>query len=421
MIKNSKFLLGILGILLIVAVYFVLAPVEEQAPETNQTRSLFLKAVSLGKGQTNYHYSYSEDTSGYNVTYSLLKKDDGKRVGVCNPFSHKTVYWTENDTFICTDFKSDDDICSSIKDVSSSDPYLLSLESNFFHDEYIEKTISDVEFMESRGYLEYSPEIIEKTVNDRQCMEIEYYFDFTNLSVSDGVRLGLGATTPKKLDWRICVDNETGEVYEKYLNYTHNAREYYVHFVLTESDWDTGMELEVPENLTEGKDAYYAFYEEKEAEGNLLNCFSKEGEEKESCIASEALASGTIDVCELAGERRDRCFVSFIPIRRDESICQRIISGFFKDDCYTELAGWEKNSTYCDFVLNETKKEFCLSIAVPEEGEEDEEEEFFPEQNETESNQTMSGNQTGDVEDFIEGLTDGSSGNLTEPVPGNGS
>ncbi len=394
MASAKDVLIGSIVVLVLVAAYvsFFTAP-EVEIADDSLAESLLLRAVKLGSGETNYYYSFSEDTSGYTKNYSLLRKGDDKRLDIINPFSHKSFYWSENESVLCTDFKSEGPVCSSIINQSSSDRYILSLESKFFNDELINKTVSDMEFMKSKGYLTYDPEVDEKTVWGKKCSEVRYRLDFRNISINDGIRLGVGATTPKEFDMKICVDNETGEVYEKYFNYTYNTRDYWVYFLLIDSDWDTGRELGIPQNLTPEGEAYYRFYEEMEYEGTLLDCFSKEGEERESCISAEAIRSRSIGVCELAGSRRDRCLVSFIPITQDESICDNVISEFFRDDCYTEIAGWKKDNSFCDFVKNESKKEYCLSISVVNETA-DEVEEFFMdvlqdeggEQNETEAN-----------------------------------
>jgi putative hemolysin len=83
-------------------------------------------------------------------------------------------------------------------------------------------------------------------------------------------------------------------------------------------------------------------------------------EERERCIATKALDLTNTRLCELSGTRRDRCLVSIVALKLNESICTQIRDLSFKDDCYIEMAGGKKDAGYCANILDASKKEFCL-------------------------------------------------------------
>jgi len=68
----------------------------------------------------------------------------------------------------------------------------------------------------------------------------------------------------------------------------------------------------------------------------------------------------------LAGSKVNICLVSLVPITKNKGICDTITDSFYKDDCYIELAGAYKNSSYCELVMNTSKLAQCNSASTVE-------------------------------------------------------
>lgn len=363
---TDKILIGIAAILVVIALAIVLTKPEvppSDGENNSLARELFIKAVDIGKGQDRYFYSYIEKENDFTSTYSLLKTQDGRMVGVEGILSKKQIYFLEEDTILCIEYNKWDNVCSSVENESALDNYLDSIDLLFFNDQRMEGTKTNMEYFERYGYIVFLPETAEKEIDGNTCTEIRYRFDFNNMSVYEASRFGIGAYTPKEFEWTMCVGRENGEIYSKSVEYTQNGVTYRNEFKLVKSEWGTERTLVVPGNLSTG--AVDLLIEEKTQQTNLLNCYNENDEqEKNKCIAVIALNLKNRDICELSGSRRDRCLVSIVPLTKNETICADMVDEEFKNDCYIEMTGATGDRGYCARITNETKKEFCLNLEI---------------------------------------------------------
>jgi putative hemolysin len=242
--------------------------------------------------------------------------------------------------------------------------YLLYLQAKFFDDSLMESNLEQMDYFTEKGYVKFSPELTEKTVNGHRCTEVSYVTDLTNITAGESIRFGISLTSPKVFSWNMCIDNKTGIAYTKHFNYSYVGRQHSWDFELIDYEWYTTRQVIPPENITEG--AYDVLLEESEWKNQLQGCYSGEEDEKDRCVALLALQLKMKSLCDLAGERRDRCLVSVVPLTLDESICSEITDAGYRDDCYIEMAGGTKNSSYCSYITNSSKIELCMNVSQKE-------------------------------------------------------
>ena len=361
---QEKILLLVTGLLIVLALYFTFTATTTKAAniDTKTAEALLMKGLRFGANQTDYFYSYTDLSDGYKTTYMLTKRGNESLIEIQNPLSDKKAYFLANDTVLCIKY-SGNDTCSSVQNETDLNNYLNSLRAKFFNDTNIEKNKNGIVYLIKNKYLYFSPDLKNKTVRGNACEEVSYTINYSNLSVSDAAAFGIGTTSPKVFHLTICVDNESGYLYEKTLNYTYNQLTHMDTFTLLSFKPGTPGTIIPPSNLSEG--ALKELLKEKEQQIKLANCYTtKQGDELDRCIAIIALDIHRKDLCDLTGERRDRCLVSLVPITKDETICTTISQIFYRDDCYIELAGAYKNNTYCADIQNVSKVDFCMNIAT---------------------------------------------------------
>ena len=366
--NQEKLLVIVFAALVIVAVVatFMPGPVTVE-PDTTAAEEMLRKTIEVGKGQTDYYYSYKEVNDGYVMHYTLLASGGEKMLNFSNPLSEKQYYLLSNDTIFCVDFMNVKR-CSSV--LNTTEPllheYLVSLQGKFFNEETMARNLDQMNYFMEYGYVIFSNMIEEKTVNGHRCTEISYVTDLRNLTMGEAERFGIPLNAPKVFSWNLCIDNNTGIAYSKHFNYSYQGKQYYSDFELLDYEWYTNKKVVPPENITEG--AYDVLLEESEWKSQLQGCYIGAESEKDRCISMIALQLKIKSLCDLAGERKDRCLVSVVPFILDESVCTEITDSAYKDDCYTEMAGGTKNDSYCSMIVNATKVEFCMNISQPENG-----------------------------------------------------
>jgi hypothetical protein len=316
----------------------------------------------FGKGETRYTYSFSESSNGYLTTYLLSDSGKERSLSLENPLSSKRAYFLENDTILCVAY-SGTEACSSVAGNAEVANYLNSLRAKFLNDTVISRNEMDARYLISKRYIRMDPNITKTTVAGHGCDEIRYRLDMTNVSVDEAARFGVGTTTPRVFDWRICVDNKTGYVYERTFNYTYKGIAYASRFQLL-SFSRSPQQIIPPQNMS--GDPVALLFKEREQTVKLAVCFTdKSGDERDKCIAGSALELRRKDLCELAGGRRDRCLVSIVPLTKDKDICNAVKDASFKDDCFIELAGAYKDKSYCVDVKDPSKAPLCEQAATP--------------------------------------------------------
>jgi hypothetical protein len=353
----------VLTIIFLGAVYFFLEEAGKSGPLPEDiAKGLYMNAISLGENSTSYTYSYAEYANGYPENYTLKSDGNVSVVEIVNALSKKKVYFTDNDTIMCVDFQKNE-TCSSVTGDSITSNYVASLKGRLFSNAKITQAREDAEYRLEHELQTFIPSIKTKIFqNGDQCTQIQYIIDYSNATLEEMSRFGIVPGSPSHFETTSCIENKSGEIFESFFNYTFAGSLRTNRFELISSDFNSSPKIIVPSNLTTG--AVDLLLSENNYRMQLVSCYLKTSSAQEKCIAMMALQMKNTDLCEHSGSRRDRCLVSLVPITRETGICNKIQSQEFKDDCFIELGGAYKNSTWCDNVIDSTKKQFCLNVSV---------------------------------------------------------
>jgi hypothetical protein len=351
------------AVLVVIALYLVFTmPAPPAGADNSQAEALLLKSAGFGKGLLNYTYAYSDVSDGYKTTYALIAAGETRYIEITNPLSTKKVYLLANDTIFCIKYPINES-CVSVQNNSEMQNYIAFVESKFFNDSNILKAESSMDALVSRGYLHAEAGITDKTVGNAACSQVAYTIDYSNATVQDAALFGIGAQSPKVYNLTRCIDNSSGLAYETMLAYTDNSIRHSKSMVVSAFREGAPSMPQPPES---SGDAIGVFRKEREQQVALATCHTdKQGEEREKCVADIALNLKRKDICELAGARRDRCLISIVPLTKDQTICTAVTAASYKDDCFIELAGAYKNSSYCANVLDASKLAACQEAAAP--------------------------------------------------------
>ena len=331
--------------------------------QLSEVESLLIKGISFGQSVDNYVYSYTRVSDGYFSTYALIKNGNKSKIEVSTPLSYKEVYFLENDTIMCVDYRSGS-VCASVHGNAELKNYLDSLKAEFFNDVRINRNLEDMNYLISNNYVILGPVIEQSMVNGHACNRIRYVLDYNNITVSEAARFGVGTSTPKLFMRSMCIDESNEYRYEETLNYSYEGRVHEYSSQLVEFK-SAAEEILPPSELEDASVLISKFHAERTQQAKLAECYTtKEGDALNICISNIALDLHDTDLCEYANGRRDRCLVAIVPLTKNELICPMINDLSYKDDCYIELAGAYKNSTYCDNIQNSSKVEFCMNVSV---------------------------------------------------------
>ncbi|VVC02730.1 Uncharacterised protein [Candidatus Bilamarchaeum dharawalense] len=362
--EYQKVVISIIVILAIIAVYLALVTIKPVQPEVNTTAAeeLLLKGVRFGMYESTYQLSYNELADGYRTYYSMEEDGENQSIYVQNPLSTKKAYYFSNETILCIKYPlTANESCASVYGNAELKNYMASLSSKFLNDALIERYKNDMSYLISKNYVKLSPDITTKTINGKQCQEISYQIDYSNISLDDAARFGIGSDAPKKFNWKMCIDNQTGWIYSKYFDYKENGTTHTYEYQLVSFKKGEAA-IVAPAELVDS--VISILYQEREQYSKLAKCYTdKQGDDRERCITTMAITLKRKDLCDLTGQRRDTCLIALVPITKDEDICKLIVSQSVKDDCYIELAGAYKNSSYCSQMQNSSKLDQCYAAA----------------------------------------------------------
>lgn len=407
MVRNmeyqQKILLAVIAVLVVFALYLAITSQPQQAPvvtapDVSAAESLLVHAMDFGKGMDTYTYSSEESSNGYWTFYNYTKSSNGEMVVFQNPLSTKAAYFLSNSTILCVNYSSSAG-CADVTGNAELANYLASLQSKFFNETIIDQNKMDIEYLIAKGYVIMDPTITNGTVSGMPCSAISYTLDMSNATVDDAARFGIGTNTPTVFSWSMCVDNKTGYVLDRSFNYTYNGIAFTNDNLLLALS-PGAPQIVPPSNLT--GDPLTALMQERVEQVTLANCFTtKQGADRDQCIADEAINIQSKELCSLTVARKDRCLVSIVPLTKDATICQEIQDPSYKDDCYVELAGAYKNDTYCADIVNATKVPECENASMP-----------FPAEN-----ASITGNGTAPAAPQNGTSMNGSAGNMTISSP----
>lgn len=364
--EYQRIVLMIVAILVIAAVYIAITTVKPVVPvvDTKPAEELLLRGIMFGKGEKNYVYAYNEISDGYQIEYVVKKNGENGSVTLENPLSIKNAYFLANDTILCIKYPiTNNDSCASVKGKTELKNYMDSVSTKFLNDNLMELSKNNIVYLISKDYLKLDPLIIPKDINGTECLEIRYNIDYSNISLDDAARFKMGSDAPKKFNWKMCIRNQTGQIYQQYFDYeTNGVLHTYTYQLL--SFQKGGAVIELPQELD--GDVLSRLSSEREQYAKLAKCYTdKQGNEREKCITSLAITLKRKELCVLTTERRDMCLVGIVPITKDVSICEMVTSPSYKDDCYIELAGSYKDASYCNMIQNTSKLAMCNTVAKP--------------------------------------------------------
>ncbi|MBI5046373.1 hypothetical protein HZC07_01435 [Candidatus Micrarchaeota archaeon] len=357
---HEKIVLAVVLLLVGLAVYLAVSnkPAPLPAPlNVSQGRALVMNALSFGYSAQNYTYSFSETSDGYEVNYTLRKVGNQSMAEIKNPLSLKQIYFLDNDTIICINL-SGNTTCSSVTGNSDLDNYLRSVRVKFINPLYIDSNKQDFDYLVRNKYVIFNS-IQKSTVSGNSCTAVSYTLDFNNLSVSEGARFGISAVSPKIFDWVFCV-SDSGFPYQRLFNYSYQGANH-TYSVRGLSFSASSSPITAPSNLTAG--VADVLLREKEQQIALAGCYVQTGDNKDKCIMGAAISFRKKEICEFAGGRRDKCLVALVPSTKDLTICSSISQPSYVDDCYLELGGAYKNSSYCSQILNVSKSAMCMNVS----------------------------------------------------------
>jgi hypothetical protein len=83
---------------------------------------------------------------------------------------------------------------------------------------------------------------------------------------------------------------------------------------------------------------------------------------KDKCITTVGTTVQTGDVCESASSP-EQCATQYASAKRDPSYCTKeYMSASARDKCFQSLAAFTHNSSMCDEVVDEKKKQSCHDL-----------------------------------------------------------
>ncbi|MBI5222921.1 hypothetical protein HY990_00710 [Candidatus Micrarchaeota archaeon] len=365
---HEKVMLLILGLVVVFGAYFLFfVPVQKgpqikDALDRTELTSIVMKGLDFGTNLNRYEYVIAEKTDGFVTQYNMTKNGGDSSIEIKNALSQKKVYLFQNDTILCVDFEGKH-ACSSVKDNADLTNYIGSLQYRFFDAASASRNKEDYQFLIDKKYLTFQTQ--ENTsIDGKACRLITYTIEFSNASINDAARFGIGASSPKRFDWRICVD-EKGMFVLREFEYKFPADG------KTHSYEAKTISLKIANDITITKptstgdqNAVDLLRDEKQSQADLVGCYQLKPSDKDTCLNTMAIQNANKDICALAGTKAQRCLVSLVPITKDPTICQIVQDAGYRDDCLIEVAGALKNQTYCSGIQNQSKTANCQKAAL---------------------------------------------------------
>lgn len=339
-------------------------PAQNASQDTKAAEGVYLKALSFGEHATGYVYSYTEYSDGFPENYTISYDGQNASVEIVSALSEKSAYFLGNDTVLCVAMGGNG-TCASVRGENTTAAYMASLRARLFSDDAIIAARLNAEYRINRSLQVFSPLIrTTRLPGGAECAGINYTIDYSGATLAELNRFGVGTGSPSLFHVGECIDNRTGQIYEYDYDYMLQGKRHTYGFSLVKSDFSTVPVIGAPADLS--GDVLDPAYQESAYRGALVRCYQNQnGDDKDKCVATLALELRSTGLCALAGARQDRCLVSLMPYLKDPAICLGVASAEFRDDCYIELGGAFKNATWCDNVMDGTKRSYCAQVSSP--------------------------------------------------------
>ena len=334
---------------------------EEQG--TNATELLF-KANDNYIGLSEYTYSYKEEyESNYWIEATLSKKGTLNYVYKRDAVTERSGYFDGNETIVCIKGRGQE-TCSLINGTSRFAAYADSLRKLIITDDSARATSESTRKLAAYGALVFDGEPTKKTVGGKNCTEIRYHLDYSGLTVAQLNELGMATDDPMVLrssqyNFSMCINPETGDIYDKRMDFVNLGEYNYIYSTTTEMDWDTGLDLQKPSALSSESDLYDTYSMATEEAQEYLACLPSN--ESERCIAEVAVTWRDPNLCSLTGSESDFCYINAGLGADDITVCGKVSAGA-KDTCYIEFANKREDLTVCQMIADSALKEQCLAL-----------------------------------------------------------
>lgn len=328
--------------------------------QINPDFELLVKTLEYGKDANAYSIEFKENTDGYVTQYKVERSQSSKidQVSITNILSEKKAYFFNQTTVMCIEY-NEEKTCDDVTSSADLKQYENFIRSKLPSKEQIERNVADARFLFENGYMK-----IIKTQDKQECTEMEYVLDFSNATINDGARFGIGLNSPKKFEYKICIDKNTNQTRMKEFNYTlpQDQSFHYFKYTLKNSTF-ADSQIQLPQEIGSGGEAQRLLYQEKTVQAEITKCLiMKTNQEKDSCLNKKAIEMRMPLLCELSIERKDRCLISTIPVLALESSCQKIENVSILEDCYIEMSGATNNQEYCQRINSSEKRAQCMQI-----------------------------------------------------------
>jgi|GEM_PF-3425864 hypothetical protein len=326
-----------------------------------EAEALYFQSLNVGKGTVSYSYSYEENLGGYMVKTTLLTDGIRSEAIIESPFAKREVFYMENDTVICVTFAGTK-ACSSAGNDTALRSYLKGVKGYFFTPERFKADNETISLLMNSGALTF--ESAEKTtVNGKECYNIKYLVNYSVLSLSDSIKLGISQSSPIQVYGEVCYDPKAKEVYTKSFTYKRFGKDQFTNWKLLDSKWEYSGKIEIGMNLSNGT-AISLLYDSVDMQNEFIACLDKGGAQADSCVFSFAVNYEYPSVCKYAGTKADICTMNFAIFERDLEMCKEVSDPNVRDDCRIEIAGKLKDGTVCDSLDDSTRKQYCLDVVA---------------------------------------------------------
>lgn len=316
----------------------------------------------IGLGE--YTYSYREEyENGYWIEATLSKKGSVYYVYKRDAVTERSGYFDGNETIVCIGARGQE-TCSMINGTSRFRAYADSLRKLIITDDSARATSESTRKLADYGALAFDGGPAEKTVGGKNCTEVKYHLDYSVLTVAQLNELGMATDDPmvlrsRQYNFSMCIDPETGGIYEKRMDFINLGEYNYIYSMTTEMDFDTGMDLQKPSVLS-GEDELYATYSRATEEAQeYLACLPSN--QSDRCVAEVAVMWRDPGLCGLTGDEMDFCYINAGLGADDISVCEKASAGA-RDTCYIEFANAREDLEICGMIADSVLKRQCLAL-----------------------------------------------------------
>ncbi len=356
----------VIGIAVVLIIAFLLVNQQPVVPPQNQTNNTTIvnavnpEIINLYLGtfdkeiSDSYDYKYYEKRGQFELYEEIIKSGNLALINVSSTIGKREIYFNDSQVIVCVTLNSRK--CSYAENTSSMKSYIYSVGSLFLNESREKKSKEGYQIMIDKGAIKFDNKLTDKKVDGRDCKEISYIRDYSVLTGSDKAKLGITGG-PQKYEETWCITGD--EVIEKTVKTTVQGQEVTAYFKLVNANYNYNGKIEFPKTNYEGAESLLLSLVNKEQ--TFENCFMTR--DSDSCFFELAIRQIDIGYCAAAGNKSGSCYMNFAIAQNNSAICENINDKGYYEDCYIEMAGFNKDPGFCGKVENTTKKQMCLNAS----------------------------------------------------------